>query len=277
MKLPNLSYMMSVGQLRYIQSVYEVARYRNPDTLVRDFLPRFQKWGCDLRGRALLSRSRSKPFYFYVLARTIYYDMVFFDAMEKGFNHIVNIGCGTDTRAYRFGHILSRTGIQVIECDQPQAIHTKQKIASKSWPVNHVKYLPIDLNNELSWSQLMDWLRTNRESKVLVMMEGVSPYVDESSFAQFLKLLSSELYAGSEVSYDFKVTGVADDFGSSDLTKKPFRLPNERKKIESYHQNLGYQVKSLESSADLTLRMLPEFDQSAYPIFLEEVLLRLVR
>ena len=37
MSLPNLSYMVSVGQLRYIQSAYEVPEHRNPDALIHHF------------------------------------------------------------------------------------------------------------------------------------------------------------------------------------------------------------------------------------------------
>ena len=101
MNLPDLSYMMKVGQLRYIQSVYETAEYRNPDTLVGDLLPTLQRWGCDLRGRILLAKLRSQPFYYYVVARTKYYDAIFLEAICDDVNFIVNIGCGSDTRAYR--------------------------------------------------------------------------------------------------------------------------------------------------------------------------------
>ena len=39
MGLPNLSKSMDVARLRYIQSIHESPQHRNPDTLVRHFIP----------------------------------------------------------------------------------------------------------------------------------------------------------------------------------------------------------------------------------------------
>ena len=104
MKIPDLSYMVTVGQLRHIQSRYEVAEYRNPDTVVYDFLTIPQRLGSMIRGTFLLPKIRSNPFYYYVVSRTKYYDQVFLDAIENSVDFIINIGSGIDTRP-----IVSRT------------------------------------------------------------------------------------------------------------------------------------------------------------------------
>ena len=104
-KLPNLSYMMSVGELRYIQAHFEKGAAKGPDGLVGGFLPWPKRLGCWVRGTLLLPKLRANPFYAYLNARTKYYDQVFSGALERSITRIVNIGCGSDTRAQRFaGH-----------------------------------------------------------------------------------------------------------------------------------------------------------------------------
>jgi methyltransferase (TIGR00027 family) len=267
--------MMKVGQLRYIQSVYETAEYRNPDTLVRDLLPLIQRWGCDLRAMTMLARLRLQPFYYYVVARTKYYDAVFVDAICDKVAFVVNIGCGSDTRAYRFGHILKQKSIRVLECDQSGAICAKQEIARRHWAVDHVEYMSIDLNNDM-WPEFEHWLTQNHGARILVLMEGVSPYVNEDAFGRFLDLLATRLQPGSRVAYDFKLRAVAEDFGRSDRTWSPFRLSNTRDEIDGYHRAHGYQTECLELSSDLSLRLIPNLEITGAPLFREDGLVRLL-
>jgi methyltransferase (TIGR00027 family) len=275
MNLPDLSFMMKVGQLRYIQSVYETPDFRNPDTAVRDFLPALQRWRCDLRGATQIVRLRAQPFYYYVLARTKYYDAVFVDSICSGVRRILNIGCGSDTRAYRFGHLLQQKGIRVLECDQAEAIQAKAQIARRLWPVAHVDYLSIDLNDE-SWPDFERWLDRNNDGSTLVLMEGVSPYVNDDSFGRFLDLLGARLGSGSSVAYDFKLRGVAEGFGLSDRTQRPFRLPDAREEVVAYHAAHGYRVEHLELSSDLSLRLVPSLPANAgMSLFREDALVKL--
>jgi methyltransferase (TIGR00027 family) len=275
MNLPNLSYMTKVGQLRYIQAIYEMPEYRNPDTLVRDLLPMLQRWGGVVRGRLLINKLRSKPFYYYILARTKYYDKVFTDAISDKVGVIVNIGCGADTRTHRFSQALKQKGIKVLECDQSKAIWAKQQIAQRKWPNNKVEYCSIDLNAN-SWPDLNNWLSKNYDAKVQVMMEGVSPYIDEESFGRFLIFLVGKLPPGSRVAYDFKLLGVADEFGRSHQIKIPFRLSKSRDEIIAYHESRGYHVENLELSSDLSKRFLPDIGNLGAPLFEHDGLIQLL-
>jgi len=275
MRLPNLSNMVTVGQIRYIQSVFEKPEHRNPDVVVREFLPRLQLWESRLRGRLTLGRMRSDPFYYYVLARTKYYDAVFIDAVADRVDFIVHIGCGCDTRAYRFAHVLQQRGIVAVECDQPEAIVEKQRLAAERWPVDHVEYLPIDLNAD-GYPELGEWLRRNASARTLVLMEGVTPYVDAVAFGRFLDLLGTGLQAGNRFAYDFKVRGVADDFGRSARTRTPFRLPADRAAVTEYHLAHRFELEHLELSADLSRRLAPSLSAGT-PLFHEDALVRLIK
>ena len=270
----NLSYLMSVGELRYIQSRYERPEFRNPDTVVSEFLSIPRRLSCSLRGRFLLPVLRSKPFYYYLLCRTIYYDEVFLDAIWDSVKFIINIGCGTDTRPYRFAHLLKQKGVRVLECDQPAAIARKQQIAAHHWPIDHVTYLAIDLNDE-SWPEFERQLRQNRQNRVMVMMEGVSPYVSQTGFESFLRLLGQMLIPGSLLAYDFKIEGVDSEFGGSEKTARPFRLPADRQDVTAFHRTKGFRLDQMEPSSELSERLLPSLASTGQRLFREDCLLRL--
>jgi methyltransferase (TIGR00027 family) len=256
MSLPDSSYLVNVGQLRYIQSLCEPAERRNPDALVGAFLSPGQRLASRLRGALFLGRLRANPFYHYVLARTRYYDELFLDAV-RGVSCIVNIGCGTDTRAYRFAPLLQSRGITVLECDQPQAIRAKRELAARRFPTAHIRYVPLDLNNGFTLDEIPP-------RRAFVMLEGVSPYIERTKFEGFLRLLSERLAPGSVLAYDFKLEGVAPGFGHPES----FRLPPERDAVAAYHHALGLQLKRLETSASLTRRLLPR----AFRLFEEDCL-----
>jgi methyltransferase (TIGR00027 family) len=256
MSLPNSSYLVSVGQLRYIQAHCEPADSRNPDALVGAFLSARERLAGRLRGALRLRRLRANPFYHYLVARTRYYDQLFVDAVREGVACIVNIGCGTDTRAYRFAHLLEPRGITVLECDQPQAISAKRGMAARRFRTRHVRYVPLDLNSS-AWSGFAAALAEAPSGRAFVMMEGVSPYIDKPRFEAFLRLLAARLRSGSVLAYDFKIEGVADDFGRSAAVPQPFRVARERDAVAAYHYALGFRLQHLETSASLTRRLLP--------------------
>jgi methyltransferase (TIGR00027 family) len=274
MKLPDLSNSISVGGWRYIQSIYESPERRNPDNLVGQFLPMAERWYAKWLSRKKLIALRSKPFYYYLVARTRYYDATFLDAIRRDVKHIINVGCGSDTRAYRFFDQLKGEGITVLECDQAEAIRAKQRMAQRHWPSHNISYFPLDLNDE-AWPDFTRWLTENIRGQTFVFMEGVSPYINESTFGRFLELVATKLPLGSYVAYDFKFLSVNDDFGRGGRTTKPFRLSSLREDVASYHKKRRYRLEHMEFSIDLTVRLLPDLTMSNVPLFREDGLVQL--
>lgn len=272
MALPDLSNSMYVARLRYIQTVHERPERRNPDTFVRHFIPALLRLRTAWMKDEELSRLRSDPFYYYLVARTKYYDQVMIDAVESGIERIVGVGCGSDTRAYRFQDRLLRQGIKVLECDQAASIDEKQRLTRKWRHLGHVEYLGIDLNDG-AWPKLEGWLGDGKP-RALVLMEGVSPYVNSDQIAAFLRMLSSRLAPGSPVAYDYKIRGVKDDFGRVGRTEKPFRLSTVRDEVAAFHAGVGLQLEQMELSSALVRRLLPDLSATA-PVFEEDGLLRL--
>ena len=274
MSLPDLSNSMYVAQLRHIQSIHESPERRNPDTLVRHFLPKLRRLRTALLGETTLSKLRADPFYYYLLARTKYYDQVLNAAVCSGAQQLISVGCGSDTRAYRFQNLLCGKGVGVLECDQPEAIRAKQLHVSSWLHSNHVEYLPIDLNDGV-WPNLERWLGDRTLPTTLVLMEGVSPYIHEAAFSRFLLFLAAKLPAGSSLAYDFKVWGVNDAFGHGGRTEKPFRLSSSLDDVSAFHRSHGFRLEHLELSSELWARLLPGFDKSPYAPFTEDALVQL--
>lgn len=273
MNLPNSSNSMYVANLRYIQTIHELAEHSSPDTMVRHFIPRFRRWRAALLGRERLSALRADPFYYYLVARTKYYDQVVTDALSDGVRQIIIVGSGSDTRAYRFKDLLRSKHITVLECDLPPAIHAKQQVTKRWRDLDYVEYMPVDLNDE-AWPQLEQWMAARIRQKALVMMEGVSPYVNDTAFGRFLHLLSRHLRPRSRVAYDFKIRGAKDDFGAQGRTERPFRLSSSSEEAEAFHAAHGLQFLRMELSSDLCVRLLPQLAQSG-PLFREDGLVQL--
>lgn len=274
MKLPNLSSMVKVGQLRYIQASFEPPELRNPDQLVHKILPLRERVLAFGQGATRLNKLRMQPFYYYLLARTKYYDNLFVSSLEQGTACIINIGCGSDTRVHRFRETLAARGATALEMDQAAAISVKQTIASRHWPESLVEYAPIDLN-DTRWPALQAYLAEHRGTRVQVIMEGVSPYVDADSFGGFLAFLARTLAPGSRIAYDFKVQGVDDTFGASSRTIRPFRLIAERAEVDRYHDALGLRLSAYETSSALAGRVVPELDRLGVKPFVNDALVQL--
>ena len=275
MRLPNLSFLARVGQVRAIQSRYEAPENRNPDHLAVRLLPGGKRLECAVRGRWFLNRLRAEPFYAYLLARTRYYDQVFLDAMDRGVDHILNLGCGGDTRAYRFESLLKERGIGVVEFDQAEAIASKQALArARLGGGAHVTYLPLDLNAPVS-RELKSWMDAHAGGRWLVMLEGVSPYVEKTRFEAFLQDLAGRLGPQGVLAYDFKRPEVVQDFGRSERTVEPFRLPADRSQAIDFHARLGYRTLHFETSAALCFRLAGPLLAHGCPIFDEDCLIQL--
>ena len=275
MKWRSFSGSMLTAEWRYIQSMHETSDLRNPDSLVRNFLPILRRWRYALLSQNKLSNLRSLPFYYYLVARTKYYDRVFLDAISDHVQFIINVGCGFDTRSYRFEHVLKQNGVKVLECDQPEAISDKQQMTKRLGTFDHVDYVSIDLNDN-TWPDFECWLAKNNKTKALVLMEGVSPYVNVETFRHFLGFLARELPVGSRVAYDFKLVGVKDDFGLVGRTQRPFRLTSIREEVISYHRELGYRLDHIERSSELSMRLLTGLGKSGAPLFTEDAFVQLV-
>lgn len=273
MRLPDSTNAFYVASLRFVQSIHEAPERRNPDNLVRYFIPPLQRWKAKWLGTRRLAELRADPFYFYLAARTRHYDEVFTSAIADGVRHIVSVGCGSDTRAYRFRQLLLDHQVRVLECDQPAALGVKRRVARRFNAADYVQYLAVDLNDH-TWPALSSRIdRTG--AKALLLLEGVSPYVNASSFTTFLGTMARQLPPGSRIAYDYKLHGVDDDFGKTSPTAVPFRMSAVPAEVAAFHAEIGLRLESCELSSELTARLVPGLRESGAALFEEDGLARL--
>jgi methyltransferase (TIGR00027 family) len=260
--LPNHSNAIGVARLRYVQAVCETGVHQNPDTLVGHFLP------LPLRGLSLLqakleaNKFRRRPFYYLLLARTKHYDHIFTEAVLDDTTAIINIGCGLDTRALRFATQLKTRNKAVFECDQAHLILKKEILAKRKWCVDHIQYLSIDLNDDFTWTELFSRL-AKIDGALLVLLEGVSPYINESSFSSFLWSIAKIAPLGSRIAYDALLRGKIDFNGPESL----FRLPAAKEEIITFHEAMGYRVGHIEFGPELSGRLLPNLEPKCTSLF----------
>ncbi|WP_157199330.1 class I SAM-dependent methyltransferase [Methylomonas koyamae] len=276
-KMSDLSNLADTARIRHIQWLHESGDCRNPDNLAGELMTSKVRKECFKLNSEAIAKMRKNPYYYYLVARTKFYDQLLLNAVATGVHRILILGAGFDTRLYRFGEQLAKRGIEVAECDQPDAVEIKQKLAKQLPYSERVRYLSIDLNNQNSWNGLMDWLDTENTCTTLIFAEGVSPYVDSSKFLSFLANIASQISSDSLLAYDFKRVGARDDFGVTEDVRSPFRLPLNKELIKEKHTSLGFTQVSFISSLELMQTYIPSWDKELSPLFDEDALLKISR
>lgn len=249
MSLPNLNYLSNVAQMRFVQARFERAPFAGPDDEVCKFMSPVERAMGLARGAFFLRRFRERPFYYYLLARTLYFDDLYSRAAENGIATIWNIGCGTDTRAFRFESSVTAGRVKLFECDQRAAINARVQLARRRWNTAHITSFAIDLNT-FDASVLPDELQDSFRRPMLVVLEGVSPYVEAGPFRDFLAFLASNLTSSSRVAYDGKK--LKPGHAAQDL----FRLSADEADVRALHRGVGLAVQRFDRSQDLESRLL---------------------
>lgn len=276
-RLSDLSNLAGTARYRHIQSLHESNDRRNPDILAGALMTPEERDQCFQISAEALMKMRRGSYYFYLIARTKFYDQLLLDAVVAGVRRVLIVGAGFDTRLYRFGGHLAAYGVEVAECDQPNAVTIKQQLAKTLPYSERVRYLSADLNRKETWNDLSDWLGAGDGYPALVFAEGVSPYVESSAFLSFLTTLATRLPSDSWLAYDFKRRGAADDFGATEEIPSPFRLPLDEEFIKGQHASLGFKRASLIPSMALMQTHVPSWNQEVCPLFDEDALVQVRR
>ena len=195
--------------LRAASYVDEREYYSGPDGIAYKLVPPFLR---------LLVRSRwlfklfSWPFfprgmYEYVIARTKYFDALFTEALEQGFDQIVIFGAGFDSRALRFSKL--NKGTRVFELDAPTTQQEKLKAykVKKLVIPDNLIFVPIDFNKE-SLSDKMAQAGFVVGRKSLFLLEAVTMYLPRDAAESTFRFISDVSGIGSLIAFDYIYAGV---------------------------------------------------------------------
>jgi methyltransferase (TIGR00027 family) len=272
-KLSDLSNLTATARYRHIQSLHENNDRRNPDILAGALMTTAERKKCFRLNTFALLNMRKNPYYYYLVARTKFYDQLLLDSIAAGIRRVMIVGAGFDTRFHRFGGHLAAQGVELAECDQPNAVMIKRELAKPLPYSDRIRYMSADLNLQETWGDLLDWIGAGGTQPALVLAEGVSPYVESSMFQNFLATVATRLDNDSWLAYDFKQRGVADDFGATGDIASPFRLPLDEKFIKDQHASLGFKHTSLITSLALLQTHVPSWNENVSPLFHEDALI----
>jgi methyltransferase (TIGR00027 family) len=177
-------------------TAFWVAHYRaiegeRPDALFHDPLAGVL---AGERGRKI---AQAMPMTFWtgwsVVLRTCIIDDYIREAIAGGVDTILNLGAGLDTRPYRME---LPEALLWIEADYPHMIEFKEERLAQELPRCRLERVKIDLADMAARRRMLDEV-DERAHKMLVLTEGVVPYLDEAQAAS----LAEDLRAMAHVRY----------------------------------------------------------------------------
>jgi len=183
--------------------------YSGPDDIAYLLVPSLFKllikfrWPFDIFKRIFFARG----IYEYVIARTTYFDAVFTEALEKGFDQIVIFGAGFDSRALRFSKCNKDT--RIFELDAPITQQEKRKayLSKRLTIPKNLIFIPIDFNKDcLAKKTAGAGFIAGKKS--LFMLEGVTMYLSQAAIESTFRFIEDVSATGSMVVFDYIYGGV---------------------------------------------------------------------
>jgi len=240
---------------------------RGPDDMAEIFLPVFAKVLLNVPALRKFFMDKIAPsgIYEYVIARTKVLDASFVDALEQGFQQIVLLGAGMDTRALRFAE--QNRGTKIYELDvsttqQPKLAIFKRKHVTL--PAELV-FVPIDFNKE-SLADALIRAGYREQQKTLFLWEGVTMYLNADAVDRTLEFIRTSALAGSLVVFDYIYASVlrrentcygeAEIFDRVSKAGEGWTFGIEAGEIESFLSARGFQITAHHTPSELELRYL---------------------
>jgi methyltransferase (TIGR00027 family) len=178
------------------RTAMSAARYRAAHQIVEDgkiFTDPLAVRILGLPEDVLLADAPRRAMRLFIAARTRFAEDALAAAVARGVRHLVVLGAGLDTFAYRNPH----PNLRVTEVDHPdtQAWKRARLDASGIQPPSSLTYLGVDFERE----SLAD--RLELDGPAFFLWLGVVPYLTQEGFGATLRVVAS--HAGNEVVFDY--------------------------------------------------------------------------
>lgn len=170
-------------------AVYRAQESERPDALFKD---PYAKMLAGEKGRAI-AKSMSKASRYTswsVVIRTYIIDNYIQRLIAEGVDTIVNLGAGLDTRPYRMN---LPAHLQWIEVDYPHMMQLKDEKLALEKPRCHLQRIKMDLAQRKDRLKLFAEINS-RSQKVLILTEGVIPYLTEEQVAELAEDIYSQMH-----------------------------------------------------------------------------------
>lgn len=123
-----------------------------------------------------------------LIARTWLIDKLVMEHISRGFDMVVNLAAGLDTRPYRLE--LPET-LQWVEVDLNDILRYKEKILEHEKPRCRLERITVDLSNRAARQELFRQLGS-RAKKVLVVTEGLLIYLQQEQVVEIAEDLTAQ-------------------------------------------------------------------------------------
>jgi methyltransferase (TIGR00027 family) len=122
------------------------------------------------------------------VARTYLFDEFIQQHVAAGYDMIINLACGLDTRPYRLPF---PSKLKWIEIDLPSILHYKSSVLANEEPRCQLRRIELDLSNRKERKRIL--MELGKESKkALVVTEGLMIYLTDYEVAELALDLADE-------------------------------------------------------------------------------------
>jgi methyltransferase (TIGR00027 family) len=177
----------NVSDTAFMVAMWRAFETERPDALFRDPLAA-RLAGAE--GQDIVARL-PKGFLFggwTVVIRTRIIDRFIQDAIASGIDTVLNLGAGLDARPYRMD---LPAGLRWIEADYPGLIELKESRLAAGQARCQLERVKIDLADASARQEFFNDI-ASRSQKILVITEGVTPYLDIQDVASLADDLKRE-------------------------------------------------------------------------------------
>jgi methyltransferase (TIGR00027 family) len=172
-------------------ATYRARESERPDALFQDPLASVL---VGERGPAIArAMPRGEILQWALVLRTTAIDRLIERALERGVDTVLNLGAGLDTRPYRM-KLPAR--LRWVEVDLPQIIELKRERLAGHAPACQLELVALDLS-DVERRRLLFSEQARRAERVLVLTEGVLPYLDVDEASS----LAADLHAAPAFQY----------------------------------------------------------------------------
>ena len=167
-------------------AIFRAEESERPDAIFHD--PYARKLAGERGEQIATAIEFSKKNSWSFVARTFLFDEFIKQHIELGFDMIINLAAGLDTRPYRMNLPAS---LKWIEVDLPEMISYKEPILVNEKSKCRLQRIALDLSDRKSRIELFKQL-SKQTNKALIVTEGLLGYLDEEEAGTLAKDLSDQ-------------------------------------------------------------------------------------
>ncbi len=185
------------------------------------------------------------------IAKTVFFDRVFKEALNENCPQIVFLGAGYDTRAYRFHDLIDNTRIFELDIQTTQQRKKERLLKASIHVPDQLTFVTINFNTD-SIKDVLVGAGYDMTQKTLFIWEGVTYYLNPEVVDNTLKVVKLKSPPGSTIAFDYsrysremkKVNGVRETVGfmKSVFSEEPTFFKISESKTESFLLKRGFKM-----------------------------------